>query len=110
MPSGTLIRVVTPSYFLATKLEAYRGRGHNDPLGSRDIEDILAVVDGRDSLHAELAKAQPALQHYIANAINALLAHRDFDYAVQSAARQLPAREELIFQRLEAIAAVPTAQ
>jgi hypothetical protein len=68
------------------------------------------VVDGRDSLHAELAKAEPALQHSIANAISALLAHRDFAYAVQSAARQQPAREELIFQRLEAIALLPTAQ
>ncbi len=110
LPSGTLIRVVTPSYFLATKLEAYRGRGHNDPLGSRDIEDILAVIDGRDSLHAELAQAEPALQHYIAHAISALLTHRDFAYAVQSAARLQPVREELIFQRLEAITALPAAQ
>lgn len=109
LPSGTLIRVVTPSYFLATKLEAYRGRGRNDPLASRDIEDILAVVDGRDSLHAELAQAEPALRHYIAQVITALLAHRDFAYAVQSAARQQRAREELIFQRLEAIATPPAA-
>ncbi len=109
LPSGTLIRVVTPSYFLATKLEAYRGRGRNDPLASRDIEDILAVVDGRDSLHSELAQAEPALQHYIAQAISALLAHRDFAYAVQAAARQQPVREELIFQRLEAITALPAA-
>lgn len=110
LPYGTLIRVVTPSYFLATKLEAYRGRGRNDPLTSRDIEDILAVVDGRDSLHAELTQAESALCHYIAQAITALLAHRDFAYAVQAAARQQPAREELIFQRLEAITALPAAQ
>lgn len=109
LPSGTLIRVVTPSYFLATKLEAYRGRGRNDPLASRDIEDILAVVDGRASLQDELAQAEPNLRHYIAQAITALLAHRDFAYAVQSAARQQQAREELIFQRLEALA-VPPAQ
>jgi len=68
------------------------------------------VVDGRDSLHAELAKAKPAFQHYIAHAISTLLAHRDFAYAVQSAARQQPAREELIFQRLEAITKLPAAQ
>jgi hypothetical protein len=107
LPSGTLIRVVTPSYFLATKLEAYRGRGRNDPLASRDIEDILAVVDGRDSLQAELAHAGPELRLYIAQALSALLAHRDFPYAVQAAARQQQAREELIFQRLEAIVALP---
>ena len=68
------------------------------------------MVDGRDSLHAELSQAEPALQHYIAHAISALLAHRDFAYAVQSAARQQPAREELIFQRLEAIIELPAAQ
>lgn len=110
LPSGTVIRVVTPGYFLATKLEAYSGRGRNDPLGSRDIEDILTVVDGRDSLHAELTEAEPALRRYIGQAINALLAHRDFAYAVQSAARQLPAREALIFQRLEVIAMPPADQ
>jgi predicted nucleotidyltransferase len=109
LPSGTLIRVVTPGYFLATKLEAYRGRGRNDPLASRDIEDILAVVDGRDSLQSELLQAEPALGHYIAQAITDLLAHRDFPYAVQAAARQQQAREELIFQRLEAITTLPAA-
>ena len=105
LPSGTVIRVVTPCYFLATKLEAFRGRGRNDPLGSRDIEDILTVVDGRDSLHAELTNAEPNLRLYITQALGALLNHRDFPYAVQAAARQQPAREELIFQRLESIAA-----
>jgi predicted nucleotidyltransferase len=107
LPSGTLIRVVTPGYFLATKLEAYRGRGRNDPLASRDIEDILTVVDGRSSLHDELTQAAPELRDYIAQAIAALLGHRDFPYAVQSAARQQRAREELIFQRLEALAMPP---
>ena len=107
LPSGTVIRVVMPIYFLATKLEAYRGRGRNDPLGSRDIEDILAVVDGRATLLSELEQADPAVRHYIAQATRTLLAHRDFAYAVQSAARQQPAREELIFQRLEAIAVPP---
>lgn len=109
LPSGTLIRVVTPGYFLATKLEAYRGRGRNDPLASRDIEDILAVVDGRDSLQSELLQAEPALGNYIAQAITDLLTHRDFPYAVQAAARQQQAREELIFQRLEAITTLPAA-
>ena len=109
LPSGSVIRVVTPSYFLATKLEAYRGRGRNDLLASRDIEDILAVVDGRPSLLDELAQAEPAVRHYIAQAIAALLSHRDFAYAVQATARQQQAREELIFQRLEAITTLPAA-
>ncbi len=105
LPSGTIIRVVTPAYFLGTKLEAYRGRGNNDPLASRDIEDILNVVDGRASLQHELSQAPPALRADIAAGIGELLRHRDFDYAVQATASNNRQREELIFARLEAIAA-----
>lgn len=46
-PDGTLIRVVDAPHFLATKLEAFLGRGEGDFLSSKDIEDIMAVADGR---------------------------------------------------------------
>ena len=103
LPSGTVIRVVTPAYFLGTKLEAYRGRGNNDPLASRDIEDILNVVDGRAGLQEELNQAPAALRADIASGIGELLRHRDFDYAVQATARKNIEREEIIFARLELI-------
>lgn len=106
LPSGTVIRVVAPAYFLGTKLEAYRGRGNNDPLASRDIEDILNVVDGRASLCGEVAQASDALRADIAAGVGALLRHRDFDYAVQATARNNRQREELIFGRLDALAAL----
>jgi len=105
LPDGTVIRVVSPAHFLGTKLEAYRGRGGNDPLASRDVEDILNVVDGRESLAEEVAAAAMPLRADIAAGIAALLRHRDFDYAVQAAARNNRQREELIFRRLESIAA-----
>jgi hypothetical protein len=106
LTGGTVIRVVSPAHFLGTKLEAYRGRGNNDPLGSRDIEDILNVVDGRDALAAEIAAASAALRADIAAGIKELMRHRDFDYAVQATARNNRQREELVFNRLEAIAAL----
>ena len=105
LPGGTVIPVVSPAYFLGTKLEAYRGRGNNDPLASRDIEDILNVVDGRASLQEDLSHSPPALRADIAEGIRDLLRHRDFDYAVQATARNNRQREALIFARLEAIAA-----
>ncbi|MFM2288197.1 MAG: hypothetical protein RL684_1340 [Pseudomonadota bacterium] len=105
LPSGTVIRVVTPPYFLGTKLEAFRGRGNNDPLASRDIEDILNVVDGRPTLGEEIGRAPDGLRRDIAAHIAELLRHRDFEYAVQAAARNNRQREDLIFQRLETIKA-----
>ena len=105
LPSGTVIQVVGPAYFLGTKLEAFRGRGNNDPLASRDIEDILNVVDGRSSLVDEVSRAPRDLRADVAAGIGELLRHRDFDYAVQATARNSRQREELIFGRLDAIAA-----
>lgn len=104
LPSNTIIRVVGPAHFLGTKLEAFRGRGNNDPLASRDIEDILNVVDGRASLVDEVGQAPRDLRVDVAAGIGELLRHRDFDYAVQATARNNRQREELIFGRLEAIA------
>ena len=60
------IKLLTPAYFIATKLEAYRGRGNHDPLTSHDLEDIINVVDGRDELVNELSRAQPSVRRYIA--------------------------------------------
>lgn len=108
LPDGTVIRLVTPVYFVATKLEAYRGRGNDDPMASRDIEDLLTVIDGRESLRAELGAADPALQQVVAAQLRELLAHPDFEYAVQSTARGNAQREALLFRRLEAMISLAT--
>lgn len=104
LPSDTSIRVVTPPYFLATKLEAWKGRGKNDPMSSRDVEDILNVVDGRVGLVGEVAASEPGLRQYIAAELTALMENPDFEYVVQSTARGSRDRESLIFGRLEALA------
>jgi predicted nucleotidyltransferase len=103
LPDGTIIRVVTPVYFVATKLEAWRGRGNNDPLASRDIEDLLTVIDGREALLAEMQAAEPVLRQTVAAQLADVMAHPDFEYAVQSTARGNRQREALVFRRLEAL-------
>ena len=45
--AGHRVRIVTPALFIATKLEAFHGRGGDDVFASHDLEDIIAVVDGR---------------------------------------------------------------
>ncbi|HEY4087636.1 MAG TPA: hypothetical protein VGM43_16965 [Bryobacteraceae bacterium] len=44
------MQVVTAPYFLATKLEAFHGRGYPDFLGSHDVEDLIYVIDGRPGI------------------------------------------------------------
>jgi predicted nucleotidyltransferase len=49
LPSGTIIRVVTPAYFMATKFEAFAGRGKGDYF-NHDLEDIVFVMKNRNRL------------------------------------------------------------
>ncbi|MCU1328259.1 MAG: hypothetical protein JWN34_3629 [Bryobacterales bacterium] len=44
------VRVVTAPYFLATKIEAFLGRGKGDYLWSHDLEDLIFVIDGRSAM------------------------------------------------------------
>ena len=94
------IRVVTPPYFIATKLEAYKGRGNGDPLLSHDIEDILTLFDGRPELVSEITRSDSLLIEYISHELTTLLHVAGFDYAVQSAALNDDDRETLLTNRI----------
>ena len=76
------IRLISPAYFLATKLEAFDGRGGGDFLASHDIEDVVSVIDGRPTLPAEVAEADAPLNRYLAARCNALLETPDFVAAI----------------------------
>ena len=75
---GLRILVVNPVYFCASKLEAFGDRGKNDYLGSRDLEDVIAVVDGRAELVGEIRAAHNAVRSYLAQEIAKLCAAREF--------------------------------
>ncbi|MGD1024080.1 MAG: hypothetical protein ABR880_14940 [Candidatus Sulfotelmatobacter sp.] len=72
------IRVITAPYFLATKLEAFRGRGKNDFRMSHDLEDIVTVIDGRAELMEEVRHARADVQKYLSDEFGDLLSNRDF--------------------------------
>lgn len=103
LQENLLIKLVTPVFFIATKLEAYKGRGNNDPMQSRDIEDILNVVDGRPELVKEIGQASKELQDFISKELSQLFKQADFEYAIQSTSQGESDREELIFKRLKSI-------
>ena len=59
------IRILTFPYFLTTKLEAFKGRGNGDYYGSKDMEDIITVLEGRPQWLFELKNTPPNLFSYI---------------------------------------------
>jgi hypothetical protein len=104
--AGLNARVITPVYFLATKLEAFQGRGMNDYRASHDLEDVMAVVDGRPEIVEELRAASADVRTYIATKVRALLGTRTFVDALPGFLSPDPAsqlRHPLILERLKAL-------
>lgn len=82
LPSGKKIRMVSAPYFLITKLEAFNGRGKGDYLMSHDIEDFIAVIDGRPDIIEEALKSDNILLCELADRCKVLLADSRFIDAV----------------------------
>jgi len=107
LPSGAYIRLISPPYFLATKLDAFHDRGHSDYRGSHDMEDVVVIIDGRSELADEIAQEQSTVKTYIATEIAGLLADGIFIESIS--AHLLPdpasqARITLVIERMRRIA------
>jgi hypothetical protein len=112
LPSGAKIRVLPAPYFLATKIEAFDHRGEGDFLLSKDLEDLVAILDGRSEIVREVQNADDELKAFIAQRFLSWLQNTGFRDALPGllppdAASQ--ARITSIIDRMEAIghSAVP---
>jgi len=107
--SAQKIKLVSAPYFLITKLEAFDGRGNGDYQLSHDMEDIVAVLDGRPELPEEIGRIDSTMASELAmrfaqllkteQFINALPGHLPGDQASQ-------ARIPIIINRIQKIAEV----
>lgn len=106
LPSGTAIRTLTPAFFMATKIEAFRDRGHADYHASADLEDIVSVLDGRTQIWDEIRSANSELREYLREAFRDFYGSTAF---VQSLAGHLPpdpsntARAKRILDRIQGL-------
>jgi hypothetical protein len=104
-PDGS-IRIADAVHFCATKIEAFLGRAEGDFL-HHDMEDFMAVVDGRPELVSEIQRAPDDVRDFIAEQagewtrnekfLEALSWHMEGDNASQ-------ARRPLLLSKLQAIA------
>lgn len=109
LPSGKKIRMVSAPYFLATKLAAFDGRGQGDYMMSHDMEDIVAVMDGRSEIVEQVRHCDKKLRDHLQARLAALLKDDRFLEALPG---HMPgdagsqARVPIIIQRLKAIAGI----
>lgn len=107
LPSGNKIRIVSSPYFLATKFAAFEGRGQGDYMMSHDMEDIVAVLDGRQEIVEEVRNCDPKLRDYLQARLAVLVKDDRFLEALPG---HMPgdagsqARVPIIIQRLKVIA------
>ena len=78
LPSGRAIRLIAPPVFLATKFEAFHGRGGGDFLASHDLDDVTVVIDGRPELVEEVTGCATELRTYLADEIESLIGNAAF--------------------------------
>ena len=91
------------------KIETFNGRGRGDFFGSRDLEDLISVVDGRAELVAEARAEAADLRAYLHDAVKRLLATPGFldalpGYLLPDAANQ--SRTGIVLRCLEELASV----
>jgi hypothetical protein len=103
------IRLVTAFYFLATKLEAFFGRGKGDYLVSHDLEDIINLINGRVEIVEEIKNSEADLKEFIANTFQEFLDEELFLEALPG--HLLPdqasqARLSIILERIKKVAGV----
>jgi hypothetical protein len=79
---GTTIRVARAPELLATKADAFADRGRGDFVLSKDIEDFLAIVNGRAELLQELKESPDDVRGYVCGTVAAWLKDDRFHEAL----------------------------
>ncbi|MFZ1678725.1 MAG: hypothetical protein WAT91_15695 [Saprospiraceae bacterium] len=73
-----VIRILSAPYFLAIKLEAFKGRGGNDGRTSQDFEDIVFILENRGVIWTEIMATNRELKEYLKGEFIQLLAENGF--------------------------------
>lgn len=75
----TRVNIFSPAYFIASKLEAFKGRGNSDGRTSQDFEDIVFVLDNRKLIWQELNESREELKKYLKEEFSKLLNNRNIE-------------------------------
>lgn len=96
------INILKSTYYLATKLEAFKGRGNMDGRTSHDFEDIVFLLENRSTIWDELTNADVNVKEYLKIEFNKLLQNRYFPEWIRCHIDPslLPSKEKEILKRL----------
>lgn len=81
--NGQKIRVLSVSYYLATKFEAFNNRG-SDYRTSHDFEDIIYVIDNCLNIENEILQSNESVKKFIINELKKVLSNPNYKEIIQS--------------------------
>lgn len=84
LDEGLSIKLLEPVFFLASKMEAFKGRGGGDGRMSSDFEDMVYVLNNRNAIWDEIEKSPAHLRAYLKNEFQKI-SQEDFLYEWVSA-------------------------
>lgn len=73
------IRIFSLPYFMASKWEAFKGRGKNDYRVSKDFEDIVYVLENVDDLEEQLQISNDGVKTYLREELGRVINDEDFE-------------------------------
>lgn len=74
----TTIRCFSLPYFIASKWEAFKGRGKNSYRTSKDFEDLVYIWENVDDFEEQMEKAPVHLKAYFQQTFNEVMFKEDF--------------------------------
>lgn len=96
------VKILPAPYFIATKLEAFKGRGKNDGRTSHDFEDIVFVLENRSNIWEEMETTDPELKAYLQSTFAGLIeSSHFFEWIDCHVERGSPPASYWIFDRLK---------
>lgn len=100
-----IIKIMSVSYFLATKFEAYHNRGKSDPLGSPDFEDIIYILDNHLELPDEILNSPINVKKFLVTEFKTILNDTTLQEAILGNLNHLTQTERfrLILNKLKTI-------
>ncbi|MFI5139303.1 MAG: hypothetical protein ACHQIM_15890 [Sphingobacteriales bacterium] len=84
LDAATTIKIFTLPYFIASKWEAFKGRGNNNYRTSQDFEDLVYIWGNADALEEHLRAAPEHLRAYLHNELVKVIYKDDFEEGVYS--------------------------
>ena len=101
--SDVEIKVLDLPYLIASKIEAFKGRGEGQFRTSHDIEDIITLFDGRKTIAKDIKKSNKSVLEYLKAELQLFIENIDFVNSLEahiSAREVLQGRKKIILDRI----------